>query len=156
MDILSRVMRLVHFLKSSFCYLKSAWDMLPAAGCCHWKRGDRVSSIAYTSYTDWILLRGCGVRRGPFLCRTTKWGTSDRAGCLCNSNCSVCMCPCDLMPDCVAHSLSLSITQTSWNRDHDDTASTRSGGTPGPSSGGHTSHSGDNSSEQGKTLRRCV
>ncbi|XP_033991772.1 homeobox protein Meis1-like [Trematomus bernacchii] len=38
---------------------------------------------------------------------------------------------------------------TSWNRDHDDTASTRSGGTPGPSSGGHTSHSGDNSSEQG-------
>ena len=42
--------------------------------------------------------------------------------------------------------------QTSWNRDHDDTASTRSGGTPGPSSGGHTSHSGDNSSEQGKRL----
>uniref|UniRef100_A0A493U1T6 Meis homeobox 1 n=2 Tax=Anas platyrhynchos platyrhynchos TaxID=8840 RepID=A0A493U1T6_ANAPP len=38
--------------------------------------------------------------------------------------------------------------QPSWNRDHDDTASTRSGGTPGPSSGGHTSHSGDNSSEQ--------
>ncbi|KPP75603.1 hypothetical protein Z043_105135, partial [Scleropages formosus] len=38
--------------------------------------------------------------------------------------------------------------QTSWNRDHDDTASIRSGGTPGPSSGGHTSHSGDNSSEQ--------
>ncbi|XDV50837.1 hypothetical protein PO909_019843 [Leuciscus waleckii] len=43
--------------------------------------------------------------------------------------------------------------RTSWNRDHDDTASTRSGGTPGPSSGGHTSHSGDNSSEQGKVLR---
>lgn len=42
------------------------------------------------------------------------------------------------------------LQQTSWNRDHDDTASTRSGGTPGPSSGGHTSHSGDNSSEQGK------
>ncbi|KAA8583534.1 hypothetical protein FQN60_014742, partial [Etheostoma spectabile] len=42
--------------------------------------------------------------------------------------------------------------KTSWNRDHDDTASTRSGGTPGPSSGGHTSHSGDNSSEQGKTF----
>lgn len=40
--------------------------------------------------------------------------------------------------------------QPSWNRDHDDTASTRSGGTPGPSSGGHTSHSGDNSSEQGR------
>ncbi|XP_036829409.1 homeobox protein Meis1-like isoform X1 [Oncorhynchus mykiss] len=42
------------------------------------------------------------------------------------------------------------LDQTSWNREHDDTASTRSGGTPGPSSGGHTSHSGDNSSEQGK------
>uniref|UniRef100_A0A8C9TUD4 Meis homeobox 1 b n=1 Tax=Scleropages formosus TaxID=113540 RepID=A0A8C9TUD4_SCLFO len=42
--------------------------------------------------------------------------------------------------------------QTSWNRDHDDAASTRSGGTPGPSSGGHTSHSGDNSSEQGDGL----
>lgn len=40
--------------------------------------------------------------------------------------------------------------QPSWSRDHDDTASTRSGGTPGPSSGGHTSHSGDNSSEQGR------
>lgn len=44
----------------------------------------------------------------------------------------------------------LSVPQTSWNRDHDDTGSTRSGGTPGPSSGGHTSHSGDNSSEQGQ------
>ncbi|KTG46937.1 hypothetical protein cypCar_00009424 [Cyprinus carpio] len=44
------------------------------------------------------------------------------------------------------------LDQTSWNRDHDDAASTRSGGTPGPSSGGHTSHSGDNSSEQGKDL----
>ncbi|KAF3841817.1 hypothetical protein F7725_023768 [Dissostichus mawsoni] len=44
---------------------------------------------------------------------------------------------------------SVALDQTSWNRDHDDTASTRSGGTPGPSSGGHTSHSGDNSSEQG-------
>uniref|UniRef100_H3CWT3 Meis homeobox 1 n=2 Tax=Tetraodontidae TaxID=31031 RepID=H3CWT3_TETNG len=43
---------------------------------------------------------------------------------------------------------SVALDQTSWNRDHDDTASTRSGGTPGPSSGGHTSHSGDNSSEQ--------
>lgn len=43
-----------------------------------------------------------------------------------------------------------SCPQPSWNRDHDDTASTRSGGTPGPSSGGHTSHSGDNSSEQGR------
>uniref|UniRef100_A0A8C9WCC6 Meis homeobox 1 b n=1 Tax=Scleropages formosus TaxID=113540 RepID=A0A8C9WCC6_SCLFO len=44
------------------------------------------------------------------------------------------------------------LDQTSWNRDHDDAASTRSGGTPGPSSGGHTSHSGDNSSEQGDGL----
>ncbi|CAL8333402.1 unnamed protein product [Merluccius merluccius] len=40
----------------------------------------------------------------------------------------------------------------SWSRDHDDTASVRSAGTPGPSSGGHTSHSGDNSSEQGDGL----
>uniref|UniRef100_A0A8P4G1X7 Meis homeobox 1 a n=1 Tax=Dicentrarchus labrax TaxID=13489 RepID=A0A8P4G1X7_DICLA len=38
--------------------------------------------------------------------------------------------------------------QISWSRDHDDAASIRSAGTPGPSSGGHTSHSGDNSSEQ--------
>ncbi|MGH0131014.1 UNVERIFIED_CONTAM: hypothetical protein FKN15_070854 [Acipenser sinensis] len=45
---------------------------------------------------------------------------------------------------------------TSWNRDHDDTASTRSGGTPGPSSGGHTSHSGDNSSEQGDGLDNSI
>uniref|UniRef100_A0A3B3RNF6 Meis homeobox 1 b n=1 Tax=Paramormyrops kingsleyae TaxID=1676925 RepID=A0A3B3RNF6_9TELE len=45
---------------------------------------------------------------------------------------------------------------TSWNRDHDDTASIRSGGTPGPSSGGHTSHSGDNSSEQGDGLDNSV
>uniref|UniRef100_A0A672LU19 Homeobox protein Meis1-like n=1 Tax=Sinocyclocheilus grahami TaxID=75366 RepID=A0A672LU19_SINGR len=46
--------------------------------------------------------------------------------------------------------------RTSWNRDHDDAASTRSGGTPGPSSGGHTSHSGDNSSEQGDGLDNSV
>ncbi|CAL8258758.1 unnamed protein product [Lota lota] len=46
------------------------------------------------------------------------------------------------------------LDQTSWNRDHDDAASTRSGGTPGPSSGGHTSHSGDNSSEQEQVLYR--
>uniref|UniRef100_A0A3P8ZXS3 Homeobox domain-containing protein n=1 Tax=Esox lucius TaxID=8010 RepID=A0A3P8ZXS3_ESOLU len=44
------------------------------------------------------------------------------------------------------------LDQISWNRDHDDTASIRSSGTPGPSSGGHTSHSGDNSSEQGDCL----
>uniref|UniRef100_A0AAY4DI64 Homeobox domain-containing protein n=1 Tax=Denticeps clupeoides TaxID=299321 RepID=A0AAY4DI64_9TELE len=48
------------------------------------------------------------------------------------------------------------LDQTSWSRDHDDTASTRSGGTPGPSSGGHTSHSGDNSSEQGDVLDNSV
>ncbi|KAM9777712.1 homeobox protein Meis2a isoform 2-T2 [Neosynchiropus ocellatus] len=35
----------------------------------------------------------------------------------------------------------------SW-RDHDDAVSTHSAGTPGPSSGGHASQSGDNSSEQ--------
>ncbi|TKS68784.1 Homeobox protein [Collichthys lucidus] len=44
------------------------------------------------------------------------------------------------------------IDQISWSRDHDDAASIRSAGTPGPSSGGHTSHSGDNSSEQGDCL----
>ncbi|ERE72059.1 homeobox protein Meis2 isoform 2 [Cricetulus griseus] len=36
---------------------------------------------------------------------------------------------------------------SSW-RDHDDATSTHSAGTPGPSSGGHASQSGDNSSEQ--------
>ncbi|XP_078412625.1 homeobox protein Meis1b isoform X4 [Cetorhinus maximus] len=46
--------------------------------------------------------------------------------------------------------------EKTWNRDHDDTASTRSGGTPGPSSGGHTSHSGDNSSEPGDGLDNSV
>ncbi|KAL4639919.1 homeobox protein Meis1 isoform X1 [Arapaima gigas] len=51
---------------------------------------------------------------------------------------------------------SANLDQTSWNRDHDDTASIRSGGTPGPSSGGHTSHSGDNSSEQGDGLDNSV
>ncbi|XP_054676274.1 homeobox protein Meis1 isoform X4 [Grus americana] len=50
----------------------------------------------------------------------------------------------------------LELEKPSWNRDHDDTASTRSGGTPGPSSGGHTSHSGDNSSEQGDGLDNSV
>ncbi|XP_072425138.1 homeobox protein Meis2a isoform X6 [Chiloscyllium punctatum] len=39
---------------------------------------------------------------------------------------------------------------SSWNRDHDDATSTHSAGTPGPSSGGHASQSGDNSSEQDK------
>ncbi|XP_061752028.1 homeobox protein Meis2a isoform X3 [Nerophis ophidion] len=40
----------------------------------------------------------------------------------------------------------------SW-RDHDDAVSTHSAGTPGPSSGGHASQSGDNSSEQGFAFR---
>uniref|UniRef100_A0A4W6E3W6 Meis homeobox 1 b n=1 Tax=Lates calcarifer TaxID=8187 RepID=A0A4W6E3W6_LATCA len=44
------------------------------------------------------------------------------------------------------------LDQISWSRDPDDVASIRSAGTPGPSSGGHTSHSGDNSSEQGDCL----
>ncbi|NXF19398.1 MEIS1 protein, partial [Rhodinocichla rosea] len=42
------------------------------------------------------------------------------------------------------------------NRDHDDTASTRSPPTPGPSSGGHTSHTPPNSSEQGDGLDNSV
>lgn len=41
--------------------------------------------------------------------------------------------------------------QNHWSRDHDDTGSTHSG-TPGPSSGGLASHSGDNCSEQGDAL----
>lgn len=56
----------------------------------------------------------------------------------------------------ITRSSSVNITDQTWNRDHDDTASTRSGGTPGPSSGGHTSHSGDNSSEQGDGLDNSV
>uniref|UniRef100_A0A7N8YLR5 Meis homeobox 1 a n=1 Tax=Mastacembelus armatus TaxID=205130 RepID=A0A7N8YLR5_9TELE len=48
------------------------------------------------------------------------------------------------------------VDQTSWSRDVDETVSTRSAGTPGPSSGGHTSHSGDNSSEQGDCLENGV
>ncbi|XP_042313985.1 homeobox protein Meis2-like [Sceloporus undulatus] len=61
------------------------------------------------------------------------------------------------MPLCLhQHRDALLPAMPSWNRDHDDTASTRSGGTPGPSSGGHTSHSGDNSSEQGDGLDNSV
>ncbi|XP_069023843.1 homeobox protein Meis1a isoform X1 [Embiotoca jacksoni] len=48
------------------------------------------------------------------------------------------------------------VDQISWSRDHDDSASVRSAGTPGPSSGGHTSHSGDNSSEHGDCLDNGV
>uniref|UniRef100_A0A8C9R6P9 Meis homeobox 2a n=1 Tax=Scleropages formosus TaxID=113540 RepID=A0A8C9R6P9_SCLFO len=43
----------------------------------------------------------------------------------------------------------------SW-RDHDDAHSTHSAGTPGPSSGGHASQSGDNSSELGDGLDNSV
>uniref|UniRef100_UPI00358E99B7 homeobox protein Meis1-like isoform X2 n=1 Tax=Myxine glutinosa TaxID=7769 RepID=UPI00358E99B7 len=39
-----------------------------------------------------------------------------------------------------------------WSRDQEDAASVRSGSTPGPSSAGHASQSGDNSSEQGDGL----
>ncbi|XP_051900177.1 homeobox protein Meis2-like isoform X2 [Pristis pectinata] len=45
--------------------------------------------------------------------------------------------------------------QNHWSRDHDDTGSTHSG-TPGPSSGGLASHSGDNCSEQGDALDNSV
>ncbi|CDQ60548.1 unnamed protein product [Oncorhynchus mykiss] len=48
------------------------------------------------------------------------------------------------------------LDQISWSRDHDDTASVRSAGTPGPSSGGHTSHSGDNNSEEGDCMDNGV
>uniref|UniRef100_H3B4V1 Meis homeobox 3 n=1 Tax=Latimeria chalumnae TaxID=7897 RepID=H3B4V1_LATCH len=50
---------------------------------------------------------------------------------------------------------SLSDQNNSWIRDHDDAASTHSG-TPGPSSGGLASQSGDNSSEQGDGLDNSV
>ncbi|XP_062858628.1 homeobox protein Meis2b isoform X2 [Trichomycterus rosablanca] len=43
----------------------------------------------------------------------------------------------------------------SW-RDLDDNRSTPSIGTPGPSSGGHVSHSGDNSSDLGDGLENCL
>uniref|UniRef100_A0A3Q3QD99 Homeobox domain-containing protein n=1 Tax=Monopterus albus TaxID=43700 RepID=A0A3Q3QD99_MONAL len=36
-----------------------------------------------------------------------------------------------------------SVDQVSWSRDHDDTVSIHSAGTPRPPSGGHASHSGD-------------
>ncbi|XP_056135632.1 homeobox protein Meis1a [Lampris incognitus] len=48
------------------------------------------------------------------------------------------------------------LDQITWSRDHDDAVSIRSGGTPGPASGGHTSHSGDNSSDQGDCLDNGV
>uniref|UniRef100_A0A8C4Q7B6 Meis homeobox 2a n=1 Tax=Eptatretus burgeri TaxID=7764 RepID=A0A8C4Q7B6_EPTBU len=45
----------------------------------------------------------------------------------------------------------------SWSREHEDAATTHSaGGTPGPSSGGHTSQSGDNCSEQGDGMDNSV
>ncbi|XP_077192642.1 homeobox protein Meis3 isoform X6 [Paroedura picta] len=50
---------------------------------------------------------------------------------------------------------SLSDQNNSWIRDHDEAGSTHSG-TPGPSSGGIASQSGDNSSEQGDCLDNSV
>ncbi|KAJ1107522.1 hypothetical protein NDU88_004912 [Pleurodeles waltl] len=50
---------------------------------------------------------------------------------------------------------SLSDQNNSWIRDHDETGSTHSG-TPGPSSGGIASQSGDNSSEQGDCMDNSV
>lgn len=41
--------------------------------------------------------------------------------------------------------------QILWSSDHADAISIRLAGTPGPSSGGNTSHSGENNSEQGDT-----
>lgn len=55
------------------------------------------------------------------------------------------------VPWCADLSLT-SQNPASW-RDMDDTHSTPSVGTPGPSSGGHVSHSGDNTSELGKSAR---
>ena len=55
------------------------------------------------------------------------------------------------IPWCVDLSLT-SQNPASW-RDLDDAHSTPSVGTPGPSSGGHVSQSGDNTSELGK--RAC-
>ncbi|KAL7980779.1 hypothetical protein Chor_001933 [Crotalus horridus] len=49
----------------------------------------------------------------------------------------------------------LSDQSNSWIRDHDETGSTPSG-TPGPSSGGIASQSGDNCSEQGDCLDNSV
>ncbi|XP_039225144.1 homeobox protein Meis3 isoform X6 [Crotalus tigris] len=49
----------------------------------------------------------------------------------------------------------LSDQSNSWIRDHDETGSTPSG-TPGPSSGGVASQSGDNCSEQGDCLDNSV
>lgn len=56
------------------------------------------------------------------------------------------------VPWCADLSLT-SQNPASW-RDMDDAHSTPSVGTPGPSSGGHVSQSGDNTSELGKNLRR--
>lgn len=56
------------------------------------------------------------------------------------------------VPWCADLSLT-SQNPASW-RDMDDAHSTPSVGTPGPSSGGHVSQSGDNTSELGKSARR--
>lgn len=114
-------------------------------------------SIVPVNCADWIVV---------WCCRTWKWDEKQwneehmiKSAVILAWDCSLCVFLCELMPDCVPYSRSVSLSlsaQTSWNRDHDDTASTRSGGTPGPSSGGHTSHSGDNSSEQGKDVRHTM
>lgn len=54
---------------------------------------------------------------------------------------------------CCADLCLTSQNPASW-RDMDDAHSTPSVGTPGPSSGGHVSQSGDNTSELGKSVRR--
>lgn len=58
------------------------------------------------------------------------------------------------VPWCVDLSLT-SQNPASW-RDMDDAHSTPSVGTPGPSSGGHVSHSGDNTSELGKSASSFI
>ncbi|XP_076783432.1 homeobox protein Meis3 isoform X1 [Arvicanthis niloticus] len=57
------------------------------------------------------------------------------------------------LEDYAASCPSLPDQNTTWIRDHEDSGSVRLG-TPGPSSGGLASQSGDNSSDQGEKLRR--
>ncbi|XP_040179220.1 homeobox protein meis3 isoform X3 [Rana temporaria] len=61
----------------------------------------------------------------------------------------------DFTGSCTSLSDQVGIKNNSWIRDHDETGSTHSG-TPGPSSGGLASQSGDNSSEQGDCLDNSV
>ncbi|XP_031241269.1 homeobox protein Meis3 isoform X2 [Mastomys coucha] len=57
------------------------------------------------------------------------------------------------LEDYAASCPSLPDQNTTWIRDHEDSGSVHLG-TPGPSSGGLASQSGDNSSDQGEKLRR--